>query len=259
MKLDVIELDIDKKSSSDHGELPETLKQNNNWGLSAILNKSVVITGENQPSAKLPIEDTKTKNIDLEKETKELKREKSSYNVVPPSKSSQGSQTQTKLKEFSSKSEKSKLSELLDAAMMDLEDIDPETAKSKKFIDDNNSREKNFIPEVKKEQGKQDPNIAELKSTSISSISSSKLLSDDGFYHYNVPYWASLISVESKEHQIIFIPLNAMCDVFCYTLNSTNSIRLGRNNLNGHKKFKAFGTLVVSRNHMEVKLRDDKV
>lgn len=73
-----------------------------------------------------------------------------------------------------------------------------------------------------------------------------------------VPYWIYIIPLNTK-YQVIFIPLNAMSDVFCYSLDETTSIRLGRNNLNGHKKFKAFGTLVVSRNHMDMILQGDSV
>jgi FHA domain len=72
------------------------------------------------------------------------------------------------------------------------------------------------------------------------------------------PYWTAMIPVVN-EFQVIFVPLNAMSDIYAYIVEPTTSIRLGRNNLNGHKRFKAFGTLVVSRNHLDISLKDGKV
>lgn len=72
------------------------------------------------------------------------------------------------------------------------------------------------------------------------------------------PYWAKLIPVQS-EYQLVFVPLNAMSDIFVYSLDTSKAIRLGRNNTTGHKRFKPFGTLVVSRNHLDIFFKNGRV
>ncbi|KAI8904483.1 hypothetical protein EDD86DRAFT_80371 [Gorgonomyces haynaldii] len=60
-----------------------------------------------------------------------------------------------------------------------------------------------------------------------------------------------------NEFQILMIPLNAMFDFCVYSLGKP--LRLGRNNTEGRPNFKAYGTLVVSRNHAEIYVNDGMV
>ncbi|KAJ2994738.1 hypothetical protein HDV02_001350 [Globomyces sp. JEL0801] len=57
--------------------------------------------------------------------------------------------------------------------------------------------------------------------------------------------------------QLLLIPLNGMFDIKVLDLSIPN--RMGRNNTTNHPAFKAFGTLVVSRNHIDIFARNEKV
>jgi hypothetical protein len=61
----------------------------------------------------------------------------------------------------------------------------------------------------------------------------------------------------SKNLQLLMIPLNGMFDMRLLDLSQPH--RFGRNNTTNHPCFKAFGTLVVSRNHLDIFARDSKV
>jgi hypothetical protein len=61
----------------------------------------------------------------------------------------------------------------------------------------------------------------------------------------------------SKYLQLLMIPLNGMFDMRILDLSQPH--RFGRNNTTNHPCFKAFGTLVVSRNHLDIFAKDGKV
>ena len=71
-------------------------------------------------------------------------------------------------------------------------------------------------------------------------------------------YWCKFIPVTDKM-QIVFIPLNSMFDIFSYSLEPNFSLRVGRNNDGNHQHFIALSTLVISRNHLDIRLKDKKV
>ncbi|KAL5037903.1 hypothetical protein RTP6_005268 [Batrachochytrium dendrobatidis] len=63
--------------------------------------------------------------------------------------------------------------------------------------------------------------------------------------------------VDAESMRLLLIPLNGMLELTMINLSMPN--RFGRNNSTEHPHFKAFGTLVVSRNHMELFERDGHV
>ncbi|KAH6571462.1 hypothetical protein BASA60_007174 [Batrachochytrium salamandrivorans] len=63
--------------------------------------------------------------------------------------------------------------------------------------------------------------------------------------------------VDNDSIRMLIIPLNAMMDVCVIDISEPN--QFGRNNSTGHPHFRAFGTLVVSRNHMEIYESDNHV
>jgi hypothetical protein len=64
-------------------------------------------------------------------------------------------------------------------------------------------------------------------------------------------------STPFKNYNVLLVPLNAMFDM--RAIEMTVSHRFGRNNTTNHPAFKGFGTLVVSRNHVDMFERDGKV
>ena len=67
-------------------------------------------------------------------------------------------------------------------------------------------------------------------------------------HQFNTPF---------KNYNVLLVPLNAMFDM--RAIEMTISHRFGRNNTTNHPAFKGFGTLVVSRNHVDMFERDGKV
>jgi hypothetical protein len=67
-------------------------------------------------------------------------------------------------------------------------------------------------------------------------------------HQFNTPF---------KNYNVLLVPLNAMFDM--RAIEMTVSHRFGRNNTTNHPAFKGFGTLVVSRNHVDMIEKDGKV
>ncbi|KAJ3320207.1 hypothetical protein HDV06_005451 [Boothiomyces sp. JEL0866] len=79
----------------------------------------------------------------------------------------------------------------------------------------------------------------------------------DSFTTSEYPIIPKLWLERVQTFHVIMIPLNGMFDMQAIDLKDSH--RFGRNNTTNHPAFKGFGTLVVSRNHVDIFEKDGKV
>lgn len=95
--------------------------------------------------------------------------------------------------------------------------------------------------------------VAQFESTGSLEAEESRLEDKTSILPIHLHRWAK----PKTFTQLLLVPLNAMFDLKSLELTKTH--RFGRNNSTEHPAFQGFGSLVISRNHLDIFLKDNRV